>query len=148
MYPIKVAGVADCWDAFEKMFSDQFCPKNEQLTALTKLEGTSWYQFKDPVDNYIDRFQELIDLAEYDDNKTIVIKFRHGLDPVLQSQVALLGGGAPDFDDPEGWYEAARKVSQNREANEAFVETSRNEVRNSVRPVPPLPKSGVMFAPI
>ena len=43
--------------------------------ALTRLEGTSWYQAKDLVDNYIDHFQELIDLVEYDDNKTIVIKF-------------------------------------------------------------------------
>ena len=63
------------WDAFEKMFSDQFCPKNEQLMALTRLEGTSWYQAKDPIDNYIDCFQELTDLAEYDNDKTIVIKF-------------------------------------------------------------------------
>ena len=63
------------WEAFEKTFLDQFCPKNEQLTALTKLEGTSWYQGKDPVDDYIDRFQELIDLVEYDEDKTIVIKF-------------------------------------------------------------------------
>ena len=51
------------WEAFEKTFLDQFCPKNEQLMALTKLEGTSWYQVKDPVDNYIDQFQELIDLT-------------------------------------------------------------------------------------
>ena len=41
------------WDAFKKMFSNQFCPKNEQLMALTMLEGTSWYQAKDPVDEYI-----------------------------------------------------------------------------------------------
>ena len=59
----------------KKMFSDQFCPKNEQLMALTRLEGTSWYQAKDLVDDYIDCFQELIDLVEYDDNKTIIIKF-------------------------------------------------------------------------
>ena len=64
------------WDAFEKIFSNQFCPKNEQLMALTRLEGTSWYQAKDPVDNYIDCFQELTNLAEYDDDKTIIIKFQ------------------------------------------------------------------------
>ena len=34
------------WEAFEKTFLDQFCLKNKQLTALTKLEGTSWYQGK------------------------------------------------------------------------------------------------------
>ena len=63
------------WETFKKIFSNQFCPKNEQLMALTRLEGTSWYQAKDPVDDYIDHFQELTDLAEYDDDKTIVIKF-------------------------------------------------------------------------
>ena len=78
------------WDTFEKIFSNQFCPKNEQLMALTRLEGTSWYQAKDPVDNYIDCFQELTDLVEYDDDKTIVIKFRRRLDPALQNQVTLL----------------------------------------------------------
>ena len=90
------------WEAFEKTFLDQFCPKNKQLTALTKLEGASWYQGKDPVDDYIDQFQELIDLAEYDDDKTIVIKFQRGLDPALQNQVALLGDGTPDFRDLQG----------------------------------------------
>ena len=129
------------WDAFEKMFSDQFCPKNKQLMALTRLEGTSWYQAKDSVDNYIDCFQELTDLTEYDYDKTIVIKFQHGLDPALQNQVALLKDGAPDFDDPKGWYEAACKVSQNREANEAFVETNQNVMHNSVCSTPPLPPS-------
>ena len=74
--------------------------------ALTRLEGTSWYQAKDPVDDYIDHFQELTNLAEYNDDKTIIIKFQHGLDPALQNQVTLLGDGAPDFDDPKGWYEA------------------------------------------
>ena len=54
------------WEGFKKAFLDQFCPKNKQLMALTKLKGTSWYQGKDPVDDdYIDWFQELIDLAEY-----------------------------------------------------------------------------------
>ena len=46
-----------------------------QLSAITKLEGTSWYQGKDSIEDYIDRFQELIDTSEYSDNKTIVVKF-------------------------------------------------------------------------
>ena len=100
--------------------------------ALTRLEGTSWYQAKDPVDNYIDHFQELTDLVEYDDDKTIVIKFRCRLNPALQNQVALLRDGAPNFNNPEGWYEAAHKVSQNREANEAFVETNQKVMHNSI----------------
>ena len=43
--------------------------------ALTKLKGTSWYQAKDLVDGYIDQFQELIYLVEYNNDKTIMIKF-------------------------------------------------------------------------
>ena len=132
------------WEAFKKMFLDQFCPKNEQLMALTKLEGTSRYQAKDPVDNYIDQFQELIDLAEYNDDKTIVIKFQCGLDPALQNQVALFGDGAPDFADPKGWYEAAQRVFQNKEANKAFIETNRGVTCNHT-PTPPATKFGGVF---
>ena len=130
------------------MFSDQFCPKNDQLIALTRLEGTSWYQAKDPVDDYINHFQKLTNLVEYDNDKTIVIKFQRRLDPALQNQVTLLGDGAPNFNDPEGWYEATCKVSQNREANEAFVETNGNVTCNSVCSTPPLPKSKTAFTPM
>ena len=49
---------------------------------------------------------------------------------MLQNQVALLGDGAPDFGDLEGWYEAARRVFQNKEANKAFIETSRGVMCN------------------
>ena len=76
------------------------------------------------VEEYIDWFKELIDLAEYHDNKMTVIKFRKGLEPSTQSRVALLGSGAPDFDDPEGWYEAARRVVRKKEANDAFMEAN------------------------
>ena len=114
--------------------------------ALTKLEGTSWYQGKDPVDGYIDQFQELIDLMEYDNDKTILIKFQRGLDPALQNQVALLRDGTPDFGNPEGWYEAARRVFQNKEANKAFIETNRG-VMHSHAPTPPATKFGGVFVP-
>ena len=72
------------------MFMEQSCPKNKQLAVLTKLEGTSWYQARDMVENYIDQFQELIDVVEYDDDKTIVIKFCKGLNPVIQTRWHLL----------------------------------------------------------
>ena len=71
------------WDDFWLDFTEQFCPRNEQLSALTKLEGTSGYQGKDSVEDYIDRFQELIDISGYSNSKTIVIKFQRGLDPEI-----------------------------------------------------------------
>jgi len=42
------------WNAFESEFEESFCTKNEQLMALTKLKGMSWYQWKDSVEDYID----------------------------------------------------------------------------------------------
>ena len=81
--------------------------KDEQLAALTRLKGTSWYQGKDLVEDYIDRFSELVDIAEYSDDKTIVIKFRKGLDSDVQNMVATLGERAPGIDEPERWFEAA-----------------------------------------
>ena len=94
------------WTAFSEMFTELFFPKNKQLAALTRLEEMSWYQAKDLVKDYIDWFQELINIAEYDDDKTIVIKFHKGLNPAIQNKVALTRDNALDFDDPEGWYEA------------------------------------------
>ena len=90
------------------MLTEQFCPKNEQLTAITKLEGTSWYQTRDMVKDYTDQFQELINVTEYDDDeKTIVIKFWKGLNLAIQNKVVLTRDNTLDFDNPEGWYETA-----------------------------------------
>ena len=59
--------------AFKQEFEELFCVKYEQLAALTKLEGMSWYQGKDSVEDYIDQFLELVELAEYSDDKTIIM---------------------------------------------------------------------------
>jgi len=64
----------------------------------------------------------LIEVAEYSDDKTIVIKFGKGLNPDIQNMVATLGECAPEIDEPERWFNAAQKVSRNRDANEAFLE--------------------------
>ena len=98
---------------------------DKQLSAITKLEGTTWYQGKDLVEDYIDRFQELIDILEYSNDKTIVINFHKGLDPSIQNKVALLSDLAPDFDDPSGWYKASRRVSWKKEVNDVFLEASK-----------------------
>ena len=89
------------WWTFEREFKELFCTKNEQVMALTKLEGTSWYQGRDLVKDYIDRFTKLVDLAEYSDDKTVVIKFRKGLNPTIQNMVATFGENAPIIDEPK-----------------------------------------------
>ena len=66
---------------------------------------------------------------------------------MLQNQVALLGDGAPDFRDLEGWYEAAWRVFQNKEANKAFIETNRGMTSNHA-PTPLATKFGGVFVPM
>ena len=66
---------------------------------------------------------------------------------MLQNQVALLGDGAPDFRDLEGWYEAAWRVFQNKEANKAFIEMSRGVTRNHA-PTPLATKFRGVFVPM
>ena len=34
------------WDVFKEDFVEHFFPKDEQLSAITKLKGTSWYQVR------------------------------------------------------------------------------------------------------
>ena len=75
-------------------------------------------------EDYIDCLQELIEVLEYSDGKTIVVKFQKGLYPSIQNKVVYLGDLAPDFDDPKGWYKASRKVAQNKEANDTFLEAT------------------------
>ena len=71
---------------------------SETRNALTKLEGTSWHHAKDSVEDYINHFQELINVVEYDDDKTIAIKFHKGLNLAIQNKVVFMGDGAVDFD--------------------------------------------------
>ncbi|KDQ26080.1 hypothetical protein PLEOSDRAFT_1045508 [Pleurotus ostreatus PC15] len=47
------------------------------------------------------------------------MKFRRGLDSIIQSRVAE-SADCPDKDDFEGWYKAAQRVADNRAANQSF----------------------------
>jgi hypothetical protein len=101
-------------------FISKFCPKNEAMVALTKLESTQYYQGRKSVDDYIDEFLELVEEAGYSDGLSIVMKFRKGLDQDLQDRIAEMVQGRPDDDDPEEWYAAAWVLDANRAANQAF----------------------------
>jgi hypothetical protein len=68
------------WRDFEWDFIAKFCSKNKATSALTKLESTCYYQGRKAVDDYINKFTELIEEAEYSDGLSIVMKFRKGLD--------------------------------------------------------------------
>jgi hypothetical protein len=108
------------WKDFEKEFSLRFCETNERVHALTKLEGSTWYQRGNSVDDYIDGFEELVDLAGLETDAGLVMKFRRGLSHNIQDKIAEIKD-APALDDLQTWKEAARRVYQNLEANRAFI---------------------------
>jgi len=53
------------------------------------------------VDDYIDKFSELVKEAGYSDSLSIVMKFQKGLDQDIQDHIAEMVQGRPEDDDPE-----------------------------------------------
>ena len=108
------------WDEFRMEFQKDFCPAHLDIAAINKLESTTYYQKNRSVDDYLDEFIDLVMEAGYTDPKTIVVKFRKGLDPQIQNTIATMAYGRPSDSAPQDWYEAAKNVNQNHAANKAF----------------------------
>ena len=87
---------------------------------MNRLESHQYYQGKHSVDEYIDEFEELIEKAEYTDGLAIVMKFQQGLNPSIQTHIALMLEGHPKEDQPSDWYTAARVVALTCAANKVF----------------------------
>jgi hypothetical protein len=134
------------WLDFEEEFRRDFLPLNSEATAVNILETTAYFQGKQTVNNYLDRFRDLINDSGYTDPKTIVVKFRRGLDRRISTALAGMASGRPSDMDPEAWFKLAALMDQNRAADEAFqasyrqaqVSTSTAPVRGSTlsRPLP------------
>jgi hypothetical protein len=63
------------WSEFKDEFMSAFCPENEATTALMWLESNCYFQGKQNVEAYIDKFKNLVNLSGYTDPITIVLKF-------------------------------------------------------------------------
>jgi hypothetical protein len=57
--------------------------------ATNILEGQTYFQGDRNVDNYLDDFLDLISESGYTSPKTIVVKFRRGLDPKIGDGVMM-----------------------------------------------------------
>ena len=66
-------------DDFRSCFRTEFFPLHSDAVVTNTLEGTSYFQGRRTVDDYLDDFQDLISDSGYSDLKTIVVKFRRGL---------------------------------------------------------------------
>jgi hypothetical protein len=108
------------WDDFRSRFRTEFFPLHSDAVATNKLEGISYFQSRRTVDDYLNEFRDLISDSGYADPKTIVVKFRRGLNPSIADVVATMASGRPDDLDLEAWFEAAIRFDQNQAANAAF----------------------------
>jgi Retrotransposon gag protein/Zinc knuckle len=116
------------WDDFCTEFKTEFTPAHSDTLAINRLESAAYYQKNRPLDDYIDEFQDLVAESGYTDPKTIVVKFRRGLNAQIQNPVATMASGRPSDASPSAWYDMARTVDQNRAANEAFASTHKTSV--------------------
>jgi hypothetical protein len=96
------------WTEFTDEFELIFCPENEATTALMTLESDRYFQGKQNVDAYTDEFRELVALSGYTDPIAIILKFRRGLQPSTQDEIAESGTDRPKDSDLQGWFQAAR----------------------------------------
>ena len=115
------------WEDFRDEFKKEFTPAHADSLAINRLESTAYYQKSRSLDDYIDEFQDLITESGYTDPKTIVVKFRRGLNPQIQNAVVTMASGRPSDTNPTRWYEMARTVDENRATNEAFQSSNRSQ---------------------
>jgi len=131
------------WDDFRSEFKKEFTPAHADSLAINCLESTAYYQKARSLDDYVDEFQDLITDSGYTDPRTIVVKFRRGLNPQIQNAVATMASGRPSDTNPNGWYEMARTVDENRATNEAFQSAHRTPVIPANRTVSTFPVHSV-----
>jgi len=95
------------WEDFKQQFWVHFFPVNTEADAINTLEGTSYHQGGQTVDDYLDSFWTLVSDTGYTDPWTLVVKFRQGLKLGIQNQIATMLYGRPTDTDPNVWYRAA-----------------------------------------
>jgi len=129
------------WDEFEEEFRKAFVPLNVEAAAVNTLETTSYFQGKRSVDEYLDQFRDLIHDSGYKDPKTIVVKFRRGLDRRISNALAGMTTGRPSDTDPEAWFHLATQMDQNSATDRAFHASwnSPPSIAPLSRPTPPMP---------
>lgn len=133
------------WADFEKEFRKDFTPLNAEAAAVNTLEGTSYFQGRRSVDDYLDQFRDLVEDSGYTDKKTLVVKFRRGLDRRIASTIGAMATGRPSDTNPEGWYSLAVQLDQNRATDEAFQASYRSPQTSA--PHSSNPRAGLISIP-
>ncbi|GLB45153.1 hypothetical protein LshimejAT787_2000580 [Lyophyllum shimeji] len=93
---------------------------HEKRKAATTFETSAYYQGSRSVDEYIDKFWDLAEEAQFPDGAQLVFRFRHGLDPRIEAKVANIVEGRPSDERVQEWIDAARLVDYNTRAHQDF----------------------------
>jgi hypothetical protein len=64
------------WTDFTSEFMSTFCPGNEAMSTLMRLESDHYFQSQRNVEAYIDEFKDVVNISGYTNPITIVLKFR------------------------------------------------------------------------
>jgi len=108
------------WLDFEEEFQKDFMLLDSESAAINVLETTAYFQGKRTVDNYLDQFRDLIYDSGYTDPKTVVVKFRRGLDCRISTALAGMTYGRPSDTDLEAWFCLTVRMDQNCTADKVF----------------------------
>ena len=88
------------WSAFVGEFRKEFMPPKAKDEAIGMLATDRYFQGKRTVCEYLDQFQDLIEDSGYTKPKTIVVKFRRGLDRLISMALTGTALGRPSDTDP------------------------------------------------
>ena len=138
----------ESWAAFATEFQTHFLPDREHEAAMLKLESTWYHQGRRTFQEYLDEFRDLVDQSGYTEGSNITMKFRRGLDSIIQSRVAE-SADCLDEDDFKKWYRAVQQVADNCAANQSFHFGVHSSNSGHSRPlVRPAANSGVARTPV
>ena len=90
------------WTDFVREFRLRFVEENEQDHALAKLESRGYFMGARDVFRYTDDFEDLVDLAGFEDPLIKVSKYRAGLDPAINFAITS-SSEPPNLRDYPAW---------------------------------------------
>ncbi|PPQ86407.1 hypothetical protein CVT24_004677 [Panaeolus cyanescens] len=109
------------WEDFETAFKREFFPRDPEQVAMNRLDTEAYWQRGRTLDAYLDEFYDLVCDANLEDQQTLVRRFRRGLKPSVQTEIATRYKDKPADDNLEAWIEAARCIEDSHAANAAFL---------------------------
>jgi hypothetical protein len=135
----------ETWEEFWKELEHHFLPIDEAEEAINLLEIDRYFQGKATVNDYCDKFQDLVDHTRYKDGRQVVMKFRKGLEPEVADRVAMLNEGRPKDEDLAGWIKMAKEVARQHLRNDVFNQAIRKDKLSTKTPTPIFPRGSSFF---